>query len=183
MHMYDIAAERVPWRPFDDFVDVALTDTLHEHQTGPISGSDRLTLASSWRRMPVWPEVVHSLRRLRARYVVAPHTILSLAAVAHSSKTAGVCWDAIISCDALRVTKTNPRSYLQGAQMIGFSADRIGYEAAHVSDLKVVRGLGMRTAYVQSRLDEYGEEPFGRDESNEFDVVASDYSDLADRLL
>lgn len=183
MHMYDIAAERVPWRPFDDFVDEALTDALDEHRIGPISDSDRSTLGSAWRRMPVWPEVVSALRRLEVRYVLAPHTILSLAAVAQSSKRAGLRWDAIISCDALKATKTNPTSYLLAAEAIGFRTDRICYVAAHTSDLRVVRGLGMRTAHVRSRLDEYGETPIGGDPTDDFDVVVSDYRDLADRLL
>lgn len=134
-----------------------MTEALDEHEVGSISASDRSTLERAWRAMPVWPEVVPSIARLKTRYVVAPHTILSLAAVAHSSKIAGLDWDAIISCDALEVTKTNPDSYLGAARTIGFDVDRICYVAAHTSDLDVASGFGLRTAFVQPRLDEYGE--------------------------
>ncbi|MFW2334356.1 hypothetical protein [Ilumatobacter sp.] len=181
MHMYAIATERVPWRPFDEFIVLALTEALDEHEVGSISASDRSTLERAWRAMPVWPEVVPSIARLKTRYVVAPHTILSLAAVAHSSKIAGLDWDAIVSCDAIKVTKTNPDSYLGAARTIGFDVDRICYVAAHTSDLDVASGLGLRTAFVQPRLDEYGEEPTGA--VDRFDVFAVDYADLADQLV
>ncbi len=183
IHMYDIAAERVPWTRFDDFIDASLTDALDERSVGPIDGGDRLLLLEAWRRMPAWPEAADAIRRLRDRFVVAPHTILSLSSVALSSKSSGLTWDAIVSCDALGATKTNPESYRRAADAIGFDPHRVLYVAAHTSDLEVVRTLGMRTAYVHSRLDEYGESPLTGDAPERYDVLADDYADLADRLL
>ena len=133
--------------------------------------------------MPAWPEVPDAITRLRDRFVVAPHTILSLSSVALSSKSSGVIWDAIVSCDALGATKTNPESYRRAADAIGFDTHRILYVAAHTSDLEVVRTLGMRTAYVRSRLDEYGESPPTGDAAERYDLLADDDADLADRLL
>jgi 2-haloacid dehalogenase len=54
--------------------------------------------------------------------------------------------------------------------------------AAHPGDLRAAGALGLRTAYVPRPL-EYGPNgpaPAPPDES--FDVVASDFLDLADRL-
>ena len=39
------------------------------------------------------------------------------------------------------------------------------------------------TAYVESRLDEYAEDPSGTDYSGQFDIIARDYDDLADQML
>ena len=41
----------------------------------------------------------------------------------------------------------------------------------------------MATAYVQTRLDEYGEDPVGAESVGEFDHLAADYGDLASQLL
>lgn len=183
VRMYDVAADRVSWRPFDDFADDALTDALDEHALGPLSSADRTELHRAWRTMPAWPEIRPSLERLRTRHVVAPHSVLSLAAVAQSSKFSGLTWDAIVSCDALGVTKTNPQSYVRAAETVGFDPEQICYVAAHASDLNVAQTLGFRTAYVQSRLDEYGEVPVNSDTVAAFDVVADDYADLADQLV
>ncbi len=78
---------------------------------------------------------------------------------------------------------TNPESYRRAADAIGFDTHRILYVAAHTSDLEVVRTLGMRTAYVRSRLDEYGESPPTGDAAERYDLLADDDADLADRLL
>lgn len=131
--------------------------------------------------MPAWPDVAPAIERLRSRFVVAPHPILSLAAVAHSSKAAGLPWDAIVSRDALDVIKTHPDSYRRATEVIGFPPDRICYVSAHTSDLNVVAELGMRTAFVRSRRGEYGEEPLRN--RDDVDIVASDFVDLAGRLV
>ena len=182
IHMYEIAEERTAWQPFDEFIDASLTDALDECGAPAPEPMARRALLGAWRSMPAWPEVTDALERLRRRFTIAPHTILSLAAVTQSSKAGGLTWDAIVSCDALGATKTNPQSYLRGAATIGFAPDQILYVAAHTSDLEVVRSLGFRTAYVESRLDEHGEPDIDGSLGDRYDVDATDYADLADQL-
>ncbi len=183
IEMYDIAEQRVPWCSFDSFMLSSLDDTLASFGVEQISPADRRTLALAWSNMPAWPEIPAALKRLRTNFLVAPHTILGTGPVARSSKAAGLTWDAIISCDLLRVTKTHPDSYRLAVTELGFEIDEVCYVAAHASDLRVVRDLGLMTAYVESRLDEYAEDPGGTDYRGEFDVIARDYNDLADQML
>lgn len=183
IEMYDIAEQRVPWCSFDGFMRSSLDDTLASFDVEQISPADREILALAWSNMPAWPEIPAALKRLRASFLVAPHTILGTGPVARSSKTAGLVWDAIISCDLLRVTKTHPDSYRLAVAELGFDLGEVCYVAAHASDLRVARELGLMTAYVESRLDEYAEDPGGTDYQGQFDVIARDYADLADQML
>ncbi len=105
-----IAEERAPWRPFDPVLETSLDRTLTDFGIGDLSPRDREILLKAWEAMPVWPEVPAALARLRRRFFIAPHTILSLRIAAFSSRAAGLGWDAIISCDSLGATKLNPES-------------------------------------------------------------------------
>lgn len=182
IEMYAIAEQRVPWRSFDTFMLSSLDDTLTSFGVDSVTAADRRTLALAWSNMPAWPEIPAALKRLRADFLVAPHTILGTGPVARSSKAAGLTWDAIVSCDLLRVTKTHSDSYRLAAAELGFELSEVCYVAAHASDLRVACDLGMMTAYVESRLDEYAEDPGGTDYSGQFDIIARDYGDLADQM-
>lgn len=54
--------------------------------------------------------------------------------------------------------------------------------AAHPSDLRAAAGVGYRTAYVQPRLQDPGEDYDETGLEDEFDIIAEDYADLARRL-
>ena len=133
--------------------------------------------------MPVWPEVPGAFARLRERFFIAPHTVLGLAPVAFSSKAAGLVWDAIITCSALGATKTNPESYARALQVIGRDAERVCFVAAHPIDLRSAAEHGMRTAYTVARLHDYGDDYEDTGFDREFDLVAADFAELADKLI
>ncbi len=177
-----IANETAPWRPFDTVLESALEHTVADLGLGVVSEPDRVTLMTAWEKMPVWPEVPEALARLRRRFFIAPHTILSLRTAAFSSRKAGITWDAIISCDALGSTKLNPQSYARALAAIGRTAEKVCFAAAHPSDLRAARAQGMRTAYVVARLHDYGDEYTDTGFADQFDVVADNFTHLADLM-
>lgn len=178
----DIADVMAPWRPFDAILEHSLERTCSDLGISEISASDHRMLLDAWEHMPVWPEVPGALARLRSKYFIAPHTILSLRVAAFSSRNAGLTWDAIISCDALGVTKPHPQSYACALSAVGRAGDQVCFVAAHPSDLRAARAHGMKTAYVIARLHDYGDDYEDTGFSSEFDVVADNFDDLADRL-
>lgn len=177
-----IADLSAPWRPFDAVLESSLDRTLADRGIAEVPARDRDTLLGAWERMPVWPEVPEALARLRARYFVAPHTILSLRVAAFSSRAAGLSWDAVLSCDALGAMKPNPQSYARALAAIGRPAARVCYVAAHPGDLRAARAQGMKTAYVVARLHDFGDDYRDTGFAQEFDVVAEDFADLAARI-
>lgn len=182
IRLESIANGESPWRPFDQILQTTLDTTLLAMGAAAMSLLDRVQLIAAWDAMPAWPGVAESLQRLRKRYFIAPHTILSLRATAYSSKAAGIDWDAIISCDALQSVKLDPESYRLALLTLGKSAEQVCFVASHPSDLRAAQRLGMRTAYVVARLEDYGDryDESGYDE--EFDLVAEDFTELADKL-
>lgn len=182
VEMYEIADLKAPWRPFGGFIETSLDVVLSAFGIPTISASDRVILLDSWRNMPIWPGAREALTDLRNRFFIAPHTIIGLAEISFSSKRAGVGWDAIISCDSLGVTKTNPDSYAAGLRVLGVPARHVCYVAAHPVDLRAAREHGMRTAYVVARLHDYGDDYVDTGFADEFDIVAADFTDLAHQL-
>ncbi len=182
IEMYEIADRKKPWRPFDDWLRTSLEVVLERFGVAHVSTEDRAALCGGWSRMPVWPEIPESFVRLRERFFIAPHTVLGLAPVAFSSKAAGLTWDAIISCDGLGATKTDPESYARALAVIGLDPARVCFVAAHPIDLRAAAAHGMRTAYTVARLHDYGDEYEDTGFDREFDVVAGDFADLADAI-
>ena len=182
IEMYDIAELKSPWRPFGEFIESSLDVALTACAIPTVSASDRLVLLDAWRNMPVWPGARRAIADLRRDFFVSPHTIIGLADIAFSSKRARVGWDAIISCDSLGVTKTNPASYAAAISMLGIPAERACYIAAHPVDLRAAREHGMRTAYVVAQLHDYGDDYVDTGFAREFDIVADDFADLARQL-
>ena len=185
-----IAAATAPWRPFDPVLESALDATLAELGIDGLPdglpngfpGPDRQRLLAAWEAMPVWPEVPEGLARLRRRFFIAPHTILSLRTAAFSSRRAGLTWDAIVTCDALGATKPHPESYIRALAALGRPAERVCFAAAHPGDLRAAKAHGMRTAYTVARLHDYGDDYEDTGFARECDVVAQDFEQLADLM-
>jgi 2-haloacid dehalogenase len=80
------------------------------------------------------------------------------------------------------VFKPDPAIYLMAATYLGLSPDEIMMVASHKYDIRAAGRLGFRTAFVTRPLE------FGVDGeadvaySDEFDVNASDFLDLARHL-
>ncbi len=177
-----MADQLSPCRPFDQVLQTTLDTTLLALGHATMSQNDRVALIAAWDKMPAWPETPDALSRLRQQYFIAPHTILSLRNAALSSKRAGINWDAIISCDALGAIKPNPESYRLALQAIGQPAGCVCFVASHPGDLRAARAAGMRTAYVVARLEDYGDCYDEDGYAEEFDLVADDFTDLANQL-
>jgi 2-haloacid dehalogenase len=146
----------------------------------PSAELDELNLA--WHRLDPWPDVVLGLARLRSRYIIAPLSNGNLILMLDMAKRAGLPWDAILGAEIVQAYKPMPEAYLRTADVLAMRPPEICMVAAHNSDLAAARGCGLRTAFVP-RPDEHG--PGQTAElrpEQDWDVVASDFEDLARRL-
>jgi 2-haloalkanoic acid dehalogenase type II len=141
---------------------------------------DELTLA--WRRLKPWPDVAAGLARLKPEYTLATLSNADVAAVIDISKNAQLPWDAIFAAEMAGVFKPDPAIYRMAATYLGLEAGEIMMVASHKYDIEAAGGLGFRTAFVARPLE------FGVDGeadvaySDEFDINASDFIDLAEQL-
>ncbi|OBF71366.1 haloacid dehalogenase, type II [Mycobacterium sp. 852002-51613_SCH5001154] len=148
----------------------------------PFSDAERDELTLVWRRLKPWPDVMPGLTRLRTAYTLATLSNADVSTVIEISKRAGLPWDAVFAAEMAGVFKPDPAIYRMAAGYLGLSPDEIMMVASHKYDIRAAARLGFRTAFVARPLE------FGVDGeadvvySDEFDVNASDFLDLARQL-
>jgi 2-haloacid dehalogenase len=171
-----------PWTTLDVLHRESLQEVLAEFDVGGLADGEIDDLNRVWHRLDPWPDAVEGLTRLRRRYVLATLSNGNVALMVDMAKRAALPWDAILGAEVARHYKPDPETYLTTAAMLGASPEACLMVAAHGGDLAAAGACGFRTAYV-SRPDEYGPRPpRSGTKARPWDVVASDFLDLADRL-
>ncbi len=146
----------------------------------PAAELDALTLA--WHRLDPWRDSVPGLRRLKARFFIAPLSNGNIRLMADMAKRAGIPWDAILGAEVAGAYKPSPEAYLRTAAVLGLEPGACMMVAAHNGDLAAARRVGFRTAFVP-RPTEHG--PGQRTDlaaESDWDAVGEDLEDLAGRL-
>ena len=148
----------------------------------PLSDAERDELTLAWRRLKPWPDVVPGLTRLKGAYTLATLSNADVSAVIEISKRAGLPWDAVFAAEMAGVFKPDPSIYRMAATYLGLGPDEIIMVASHKYDIRAAGGLGFRTAFVARPLEfgVGGEADVAY--SDEFDLNASDFLDLAEQL-
>lgn len=160
----------------------ALKTVLDEYGITGISDAEREQLTLAWQRLKPWPDVVPGLTRLKSKYTLATLSNADVAAVVNISKRGRLPWDAIFAAEMAGVFKPEPAIYRMAATYLGLNPAEIMMVASHKYDIRAAANLGFRTGFVARPL-EFG--PGGVvdvDYSDEFDINASDFLDLADQL-
>lgn len=185
--MFELLAQvrsgALPWMNADDLHRRALDGLAGAYPNLDLSEAERNALNRVWHRLQVWPDVPQALEQLRRRYTVVVLTVLSWAIVVDSSKTAGITWDGILSCEFLGHYKPDPEAYQAGVRLLGIAPHEAMMVAAHPRDLRAARAAGLHTAYVPRP----GERGAGNDPDlspqPDTDVNATDFHDLARQLV
>lgn len=159
-----------------------LDQTLDDHGVTWPTGEDRAALVAAWRSMRPWPDVTGALPRLRRHHVAAPFTIMKTALVLAASRTAGIEWDAVFSCEMIGTYKTHPRTYATVARWLDLRPAQILMVTTHNDDLAAAHRAGYRTAFVH-RPHEWGDVPSPHAVPDaRADLVVDDLHALADAL-
>ncbi|MFB6071296.1 MAG: haloacid dehalogenase type II [Halanaeroarchaeum sp.] len=171
------------WRNLDALHGESLATLLDRFGVEDLSERDRAWLTRAWHRLDPWPDAIPGLRRLRADYVIAPLSNGHVRLLANMAKRAGIPWDLILSAELARAYKPDAEVYLTAVDLLDLAPDDVMMVAAHARDLAASRDAGLHTAYVH-RPDEWGPgaDPPDRPDASEYDVVADDFVDLAERL-
>ena len=160
----------------------ALDNVLDECGVTGLSDAEREELTLAWQRLKPWPDVVSGLTRLKGGYTLATLSNADVSAVVNISKRAGLPWDAVFAAEMAGVFKPDPAIYHMAATYLGLDPAEIMMVASHKYDIRAAGRLGFATAFVARPLE------FGVDGeadvaySDEFDINASDFLDLAQQL-
>jgi 2-haloacid dehalogenase len=160
----------------------ALATVLDECGIAGFSDAEREELTLAWQRLAPWPDVVPGLTRLKSAFTLATLSNADVSAVINISKRAELPWDAIFAAEMAGVFKPDPAIYRMAATYLGLDPAEIMMVASHKYDIRAAGRLGFQTAFVARPLE------FGVDGeadvaySDEFDINASDFLDLARQL-
>ena len=172
----------LPWTRLDDLHRMSLDQLLVDFGIRGLREEDVDHLNRVWHRLDPWPDAVEGLTRLRRKYVLATLSNGNVALMVNMAKRAGLPWDAILGAEVARHYKPDPETYLITADLLGLRPEQCMMVAAHNNDLKAASALGLRTAFV-ARPTEYGPtQSTNLKAEHDWDVVATDFLDLAQRL-
>ena len=180
-----VRSGELPWMNADQIHRRVLDDVLEKHSALALSDSERDDLNEVWHRLSSWPDAADAIERIRERYTTVVLTVLSWSIVVDCSKHNGIDWDGILSCEFLGHYKTDPEAYLTALKLLRTAPEQAMMVAAHKNDLRGAKAVGLRTAYVhrEGESDVFPGSSSVEEAASEFDVAATDFPDLADKLL
>jgi 2-haloacid dehalogenase len=167
----------------DDLHRESLERLLRDFGISGISPAEIDHLNHAWHRLDPWPDAVPGLTRLRRRFTLATLSNGNIALMVDMARRAGLPWDAILGAEIARAYKPSPEAYLLSAEALGLRPEQCLMVAAHPGDLAAAARCGLRTAYVPRPLEFGPGRPGSAPEPGQpFDVVASDFVELAEKL-
>ena len=177
-----VRSGELPWTTIDKLHRMVLDELLEKFEITDLSEDEKDDLNRAWHRLDPWPDSVEGLARLRGKFVIATLSNGNVALLTNMAKRAGLPWDCILSAELARHYKPDPESYQTAAALLGLPVDQVMMVAAHKGDLHAARAVGFRTAFVP-RPAEFGpNREVDTEPDPAFDVVASDFLELAEKL-
>jgi 2-haloacid dehalogenase len=172
----------VPWTILDDLHRASLDTLLPGFGLGDVDDATRQGFVRFWHRLHPWPEVVPAMKRLRNKYILGTLSNGNVGLLTRLAKAVDLPFDVILGGDIFRHYKPDPETYRGAASFLNLEPGAVMLVAAHNGDLASARAQGLATGFV-ARPTEYGphqKKDFSATET--WDVVATDFADLADRL-
>jgi 2-haloacid dehalogenase len=180
--MQRVRSGELPWTRIDDLHRLILDRLLAERGITALSEAETDQLNRAWHRLDPWPDAVAGLGRLKRRFIIGTLSNGNMALLVDLAKHGGLPWDVVLSAELARHYKPDPEAYRLPPDVLGLRPSEVMLVAAHPSDLAAAAREGLRTGYVARPL-EWGPGRKPHDVSAaSFDVVASDFNDLAQRL-
>ena len=179
--MEEVRAGRIPFCKLDVLHRRNLERILPRFGITGLSeeASARLTLA--WHRLDAWSDVTPGLKRLRARFLLAPVSNGNISLMVDLARRNDFPWDAILGAEIAGDYKPKPRAYLAAAAAFDLPAGDCMMVAAHSYDLAAAASCGLRTAHI-ARPNEKGAGVGEVAPTVPVDIAAKGLEDLAAQL-
>jgi 2-haloacid dehalogenase len=180
--MQRVRAGELPWTRIDDLHRMILDRLLTERGIAALGEAEIAHLNRAWHRLDPWPDAVAGLTRLKQRFIIGTLSNGNMALLVDLAKHGGLPWDVVLSAELAHHYKPDPEAYRLAPDLLGLAPAEVMLVAAHPGDLAAASREGLKTGYVPRPL-EWGPGKTPHDVAGQrFDVVASDFIDLAQRL-
>jgi 2-haloacid dehalogenase len=180
--MHRVRSGELPWMNIDALHRLILDQLLEGNQVTGLSEADTQELNRVWHRLNPWPDVASGLARLRQHAIVAALSNGNVALLVNMARHGALCWDCVLSAELARHYKPDPETYQTAAALLGLEPSQVMMVAAHNGDLLGAQAVGFRTAFVHRPLEHGPNQTTDLVPDPSIDVVAENFSDLADRL-
>jgi 2-haloacid dehalogenase len=172
----------LPWTNLDGLHRMSLDEALGEFEISGLSDEEKLEMNFFWHCLRPWVDSVPGLYRLKNRYVIAPMSNGNVALMTDMAKYAGLPWDCILGAELARHYKPDSESYQTAVDLLGVRPDQVVMVAAHQGDLLASQKVGLKTAFVHRPLEHGPERRPDPTPDPSFNVVATDFVDLAAKM-
>jgi 2-haloacid dehalogenase len=179
--MEAVRTGRLPFSKLDVLHRRNLDIVLAQFGLAHVDESSRVHLNLAWHRLDAWPDVAPGLRRLRARFLLAPCSNGNVSLMVDLARRNGFVWDAILGAEIARDYKPKAVVYLSSAAALDCEASEVMMVAAHSTDLVAASLAGLRTAFI-ARPNEHGRGKGETYANAAVDLSAPDLTALADQL-
>ncbi len=172
----------LPWTKLDRLNRMILDNLLIDFGVVGLSEAETDKLNRAWHRLQPWPDVVAGLRRLKAKFILAPLSNGNVSLMTDLARHAELPWDCILGAELVHHYKPDPEVYQSAAEFLDLELAEVMMVAAHLSDLRAAKRVGLSTAFVVRPLE------FGPNEKADLaadasvDLTAKDFNDLADQV-
>ena len=179
--MHEVRTGALPWTDIDG-LHRRILDRLLAARGLALAEAEAAAFNRVWHRLIPWPDSVAGLYRLKQRFTITSLSNGNVALLVDMARHAGLPWDTVLSAELFQHYKPDPEVYLGAAKLLGHAPHEVMMVAAHPSDLRAAAACGLRTAYVSRPLERGPGGPVEAWSEGEFDLVASDFGELARRL-
>lgn len=135
-----------------------------------------------WHRLQPWPDAIPGLTHLRKRFILATLSNGNIALLVNMAKYSALPWDCILSAELAQAYKPDPRAYQMAINLLGLRSHEVMMVAAHQEDLRAAQAQGMQAAFVPRPLEQGPHNVPDLTPDPAFQVVATDFMDLAQQL-
>ncbi|GAC1369223.1 MAG: haloacid dehalogenase type II [Ktedonobacteraceae bacterium] len=171
-----------PWVKLDIIHRRALDELLPIFGVHTLSEEEKVQLNRVWHRLLPWPDAVAGLTRLRSRFILATLSNGNVSLQVNMAKYSHLPWDVLLSAELVQAYKPDPRAYQMALNLLDLSPQEIMLVAAHPDDLQAAHAQGWYTAFVPRPGEASESDVTNPTLLATFDVVASDFEDLAQQL-
>jgi len=172
----------LPWTKIDDLHRLILDELIIEFGLTSLTEAETDHFNKAWHRLIPWPDAVAGLNRLKTRYIITTMSNGNVSLLLNMGKNAGLPWDTILSAELSGHYKPDPEAYLKSSELLSLPPEKIMMVAAHAGDLRAAGALGFKTGYVYRPLERGPDRQVERNTTDDFDIRAADFIDLAVQL-
>lgn len=180
--MEEVRSGRRAWTILDVLHRESLVTLLARYSIKGLSDADIDHLTRAWHRLAPWPDSIAGLGRLKQRYIIGPLSNGNVGLLARLAKHSGLPWDVVLGAEPARAYKPQRECYVRNAEMLNLAPREVMLVAAHNGDLAAARAAGLATGFVPRPLEHGPGQTKDLTPSSDWDVVASSFVALAERM-